>query len=138
MPVTSQDRQRELCETYAPIEDRQERLAIIVDGARHRPKGSAGDRRDQDLVAGCQSRVWLTATCQSGLCHFYADGDSPLVNGLVALLCDAYQECAAADVVATEPAVLTELGLLRDLSPTRQNGLAAVRARIKSLAASFA
>lgn len=134
MSVTSQARQRELVETYAPIEDRQERLALIVDAARPRPPLPAADRRDENLVNGCQSRVWLVARPAADRLEFHADGDSPLVNGLVALLCDSYSACTPADIIATEPFVLTELGLLRDLSPTRQNGLVAVRARIKALA----
>ena len=137
MSATSADLQRELIETYAPIEDRQERLALIVDIARNRPPLPAAERSDDNLVRGCQSRVWLIATCDDGVCHFQADGDSPLVNGLVALLCDAYAGCRPPDIVASEPTVLTELGLLRDLSPTRQNGLIAVRAKIKALAAQW-
>jgi cysteine desulfuration protein SufE len=78
--------------------------------------------------------VWLLGQCQAGRCEFRYDCDSPLVKGLVGLLVDTYSGAAAADVIATEPTVLQELDLLRDLSPTRQNGLAAVRRRLVQLA----
>lgn len=129
--------QRELIETYAPIEDRQERLALVVDAARHQASLPASARTDDHLVKGCQSRVWVVAEYDqaAGVIRFRADGDSPFVNGLVALLLATYHDASPTDIVASEPTVLNELGLSRDLSPTRQNGLAAVRARIKALAA---
>jgi cysteine desulfuration protein SufE len=62
------------------------------------------------------------------------DADSPLVKGLVHLLCGAYSGATSAEIAATEPTFLDKIGLLRDLSPNRRNGLTAVRARISELA----
>ena len=60
------------------------------------------------------------------------------MRGLVGLLCDFYSDAAPADVVATEPALLEQLGLTRTLSPTRLNGLRSVRAAIRDFAAAHA
>ena len=137
-PMTALERQRELIATYEPIPDRRERLALIMETARTQPTLTPAERSPDQLVEGCQSQVWLTATKDEGACHFRSASDSPLVHGLVSLLCCSYEGCTPADVVATEPTVLEELGLWQDLSPTRQNGLQAVRARLKALAAALA
>jgi cysteine desulfuration protein SufE len=136
--MTVQARQRDLIATYALIADRRERLALVIEAARGAPTLPPAERKDAKLVGGCQSRVWLDGTCRDGGCHFCCASESPLVHGLVSLLCASYEGCTPADVVTTEPTVLEELGLWQDLSPTRQNGLRAVRARLKTLAATLA
>ncbi|HEY9248760.1 MAG TPA: SufE family protein [Rariglobus sp.] len=130
------DTQARLIEDLSFIEDRQERLAAIVDRARRRPPLPESARTEANRVHGCISQVWVAGEVRGGRLHFQFDADSPLVKGLVALLVDLYEAGAPADIVATEPVLLNELGINRDLTPTRQNGLAAVRARIKSLAQS--
>lgn len=136
--MTVSSRQHQLVEDFGLIENHHERLAAIVDAARAQPTLPAEERLPERLVPGCTSSVWLVGTCVDGRCHFRADCDSPLVRGLVVLLCRCYDEATPEDVVHTEPEVLERLGLLRDLSPTRRNGLAAVRRRIMELARSWA
>jgi len=136
MSVTS--RQKEIIADYDFIENRQERLGAIVDAARHLPHLPDGQRNEQNLVPGCTSRVWLIGDYRDRQCQFRADCDSPLVRGLVVLLANAYHGADIADVIATEPFLLQELEVWRDLTPTRQNGLNSVRQRITALAASWA
>lgn len=124
------EKQRRLIADYAIIEDPQERLAAVVDRARGRPPLPAAERTDANLVRGCVSAAWVVAEQRAGRCHFRGDADSPLVRGLLVLLCDLYDGATPAEVIATEPTLLEELGLSRSLSPTRLNGLRSVRARI--------
>lgn len=132
--MTVSEKQTLLTEDFAIIEDRQERLAAVVDHARRRQPLPAAEKTDAHRVPGCVSAVWLLGTVTDGHLHLRYDADSPLVKGLVALLVELYDDAPLAEVIATEPTILADLGLLQDLTPTRQNGLAAVRARIKSLA----
>ncbi|MCF3650699.1 SufE family protein [Synoicihabitans lomoniglobus] len=132
--MTVRDLQHQLIEDYGFIENRQERLGAIVDAARTQPTFSEDERNETHLVPGCTSRVWLIGEYTEGVCRFRSDCDSPMVRGLVALLCKSYDGVAPADAASTASAVLEELGVTRDLSPTRQNGLAAVRQRIAALA----
>lgn len=136
--MTPDERQRELIAEFSFIEDPHERLAAVVDRARLLPRLPEHERVDANLVPGCTSRVWLLGGCEGGRCHFRYDCDSPLVKGLVSVLIDTYEGAAPAEVVATEPTALAELGLLRDLSPTRRNGLAAVRRQLEAIAGAFA
>jgi cysteine desulfuration protein SufE len=129
------ERHQRLVEDLSLIPDRQERLAVIVDRTRKLPPFSAIERIPENRVAGCQSAVWLIGELRAdGALAIRCDADSPMVKGLVHFLCEAYSGAKPADISTTEPTFLDELGLLRDLSPTRRNGLAAVHARIRELA----
>ncbi len=134
--MTLAEKQRQLIEDYAIIPDPQERLAVVVDQARRRPSLLETERTEANRVKGCISQAWVVGELRDGLCFFRSDADSPLVRGLLMLLCDFYSGATPADVATTEPALLEELGLTKNLSPTRLNGLRSVRAKIRELAAS--
>lgn len=133
--MTLAEKQRQLIEDYLIIPDSQERLAAVVDHARRRPPLTESERTEEHRVRGCVSLAWVISEMRDGLCYFRSDADSPLVRGLLVLLCDFYSGATPADVAATEPALLDELGLAKNLSPTRLNGLRSVRAKIREFAA---
>jgi cysteine desulfuration protein SufE len=108
---------------------------VIVDQARRRPPFDETERTDANRVRGCISLAWVIGERRGDRCYFRSDADSPLVRGLLTLLCDFYSDAAPAEIVATEPALIENLGLDRNLSPTRLNGLRSVRARIRDFAA---
>lgn len=135
MSSTIAEQQRRLHDELAFIEDPQERLAIIVERVRHQPSLSADDRTDAHRVPGCVSAVWLRAELRDGRLHLRHDADSTLVKGLVGLIVDAAQGVTPDDAATADITLIEDLGLHHNLSPTRRNGLAAVRARIRRLAA---
>lgn len=124
-----------MIEDLAIIDDPQERLSLVVDRARKRPPLSASERTEAQRVKGCISQAWLVGERRDGRCYFRCDADSPLVRGLIVLLCDLYNDSVPAEIVATEPELIEKLGLARNLSPTRLNGLRSVRAAIRDFAA---
>lgn len=133
--MTLAERQQQLIEDFLLIENPQERLSAVVDRARRLPPLPAELRTDTHRVPGCVSQVWLVGELRDGRCHFRCDAEGPLVKGLVALLCEFFTDAPPAEIVASEIDPLAALGLLENLSPTRQNGLTAVRAAIKAFAA---
>ncbi len=137
-PVTLAEKQRQLVTDYSIIDDAQERLAAVVDHARRQPPLAAAERIEANRVKGCVSLAWVVGETRAGRCYFRGDADSPLVRGLLLLLCGFYSGAAPADVAATEPTLLEELGLARNLSPTRLNGLRSVRAKIREFAVTAA
>lgn len=120
------------------LEDPQERLALIVDRAKRQPPLPSAERTDANRVRGCVSVVWLLGELREGRCAFRSDAESPVVRGLVGLLCDFFSGFAPAAIAASDVDPLETLGVARNLSPTRRNGLAAARARIRELAAQWA
>jgi cysteine desulfuration protein SufE len=133
--VTLADKQQQMIGELAIIDDPQERLSLVVDRARKRPPLPEGERTEAHRVKGCISQAWLVAERRDGRCYFRCDADSPLVRGLVVLLCDLYSDAPPAEILAVEPQLIEELGLARNLSPTRLNGLRSVRAAIRAFAA---
>ena len=124
-----------LREAFLPVRDPHERLALITDACAGRGL-PAGSRHESDLVLGCVSKVWLCSAVVDGVIHLSWDAASPLVRGLAGLICQVYQNTAAAEIPTHRATLLTELGLDRQLSPTRLRGLAAVEGRIHQLAGS--
>lgn len=133
--MTVEQRQRDLIADLLLIENPQERLSALVDRARPQLAADRSEHTDAHRVPGCVSPVWLVGETRDGLCHFRSDAESPLVRGLVGLLCEIYTGSTPADVLATEPFLIGELGLEGQLSPTRLNGLRSVRAGIRAFAA---
>jgi cysteine desulfuration protein SufE len=137
--MTVAGKQAQLVEALGIIENAQERLAAVVDRARRQPPLGENERTEANRVTACVSAVWIVAARgDDGRLRLRSDADSPLVRGLVALLCEVYDNTAPEDAAAADaagPDVFEQLGLLRDLTPTRRNGLAGARARIRELAA---
>jgi cysteine desulfuration protein SufE len=135
--MTVAETEQALLEELAVFPDPQERLAHLM---RRSGRGAVlppAERESEALVPGCVSRVWLTASLDGGRCRFRVAADSPMVLGLVRLLCDVYDGATPEDVVATESDIFSRSGLDRHLSPTRRQGLAHARARVRALAAAW-
>ncbi len=134
MSSTIAEQQSRLRDELAFIEDPQERLTIVVERVSSRPALPANERIDTHRVPGCVSAVWLLSEVQDGRMQLRFDAESPMVKGLVGLIIDAAQNAAPDDAATAEITLIEDLGLHRNLTPTRQNGLAAVRQRIRQLA----
>lgn len=135
--MTVRENERALEEELAVFPDPHERLAHLVRRAGRRTPVPEDSQTDESRVHGCVSRVWLTGRVVDGRCRFQAAADSPMVLGLVGLLCDVYDGAAPADVMSHESDILARVGLDRQISPTRLHGLSQVRARMRSLAAAM-
>ncbi|MGV3663466.1 MAG: SufE family protein [Prosthecobacter sp.] len=131
--MSLEHKQRILIEDLNLIPDLQERLSAVVSGAG-RVKIADEHKVDASLVPGCVSRVWLHGSMVEGHTQFRCDADSPVVKGLAALLCDLYSGTTPAEAATVEPKVWEACGFTKLLSPTRLNGLANVRNRIREMA----
>jgi cysteine desulfuration protein SufE len=136
--MTLAEKQQQLIAKWRLIEDSQERLSAIVARAKKWPAPTEEECSEANRVLGCVSRVWLLGRVEDGRCHFRMEADSPLVKGLVALLCELYDAATPAEIATTEPEIFEALGLDRQLSPTRLNGLASVRRTIRIFAGNAA
>lgn len=116
------------------VDDPQERLSLLVDRARHLPQLPPHERTEANRVPGCVSVVWVCGEFRDGRCFFRCDAESPMVRGLVAFLCEFFSDVPPEAIVSADPDPLEALGLARNLSPTRRNGLNAARAAIRAFA----
>jgi cysteine desulfuration protein SufE len=129
-------KQTELIDDLNLIEDAHERLSALTSYVA-RTRLPEELKTDDLIVPGCVSRVWVHGELRDGLTQFRCAADSPMVAGLIALLCDLYSAATPAEVVEIEPDVWSRCGFTKLLTPTRLNGLAAVRARLKELASGW-
>lgn len=133
--ASADEAQREIAEEFAYFSEWSERYQYLIDLGRQLPPLASEQRIEAWRVQGCQSMVWLVPSGDAGRMHFEAASDSAIVSGLLALILRVYSDRPAAEIVATDPDFIQQIGLAKHLSPTRSNGLAATLAKLKAYAA---
>jgi len=116
------------------FDDWMERYQFIIELGRKLPPFPEGWANDAHRVPGCQSRVWMEAVSREGKLYFAGASDAAIVSGLVALLLRVYSGRSPAEIGATDPVFLKELGLLEALSTNRGNGIAAMARKVREVA----
>jgi cysteine desulfuration protein SufE len=127
--------QQDIAEEFAFFGDWTERYQYLIDLGKQLPPFPDDWKTEEYRVHGCQSMVWLVPSGDASRMHFDATSDSAIVSGLIALVLRVYSDRSAAEIVATEPAFIQQIGLAKHLSPTRSNGLAAMLVKAYAAAA---
>jgi len=117
------------------FDDWMDRYQFIIDLGRKLPPFPTAWMDDAHRVPGCQSKVWMEAAPQDGRLFLAGASDAAIVAGLVALLLRVYSGRPAAEILATDPVFLKDLGLLEALSTNRGNGIASMARAIRERAA---
>jgi cysteine desulfuration protein SufE len=126
--------QQDIADEFAFFGDWTERYQYLIDLGKQLAPFPEEWKTEEHRVSGCQSMVWLVPSGNAEQMHFAAASDSAIVSGLIALMLRVYSDRSAAEIVATEPAFIQQIGLAKHLSPTRSNGLAAMLAKVKAYA----
>ncbi|MEP3244274.1 MAG: SufE family protein [Sneathiella sp.] len=113
----------ELKEAFTFLEEWTDRYGYLIDLGRKLPEFPEALKVDENLMQGCQSQVWLISHMNGEKIEFLATSDAMIVSGLIGLLLSVYSNRTPAEILATDPAFLEELGLNQHLSPSRSNGL---------------
>ncbi len=129
--------QQEVIETFDMFDDWLEKYQYIIDLGKQLPAMDEALKTDDNLLAGCQSQVWLTYQVDGDLIHFNANSDAAIVSGLIALVMSIYSGRTAQQIIDTEPKFIEQIGLSSHLSSTRSNGLSAMIAKIKAIAQAY-
>lgn len=118
------------------FDDWMDRYGFIIEMGRKLPPFPEAWANDSHRVPGCQSQVWMEVTFRDGALFFAGASDAAIVSGLVALLLRVYSGRSPAEILATDPVFLKDLGLLEALSTNRGNGIAAMARKVREVAAS--
>jgi cysteine desulfuration protein SufE len=118
--------QAAIAEEFAYFGDWSERYQYLIDLGRKLPPFPDDWKTEANRLLGCQSMVWIVATGTADDLEFHAISDSAIVSGLIYLALRVYSGRSAAEIVATPPDYIGAIGLAKQLSPTRSNGLAAL------------
>lgn len=126
----------DIIDTLGFFDDWEDRYRYIIDLGKQLPEMPAAEHVDDNIVRGCQSQVWVTAEPRDGVVYFRADSDAHIVRGLIAIVLGAYNGQSAETITQFDiDDYFERLDLLRHISPTRGNGLRAMVARMRELAA---
>lgn len=129
--------QQQLIEDFAIFDDWIEKYQYIIDlGKKLEPMNEA-DKIDQNLLQGCQSKVWLSHQFKAGKIYYQANSDAAIVSGLIALVLTIYSVQTPQHILQTEPTFIDQIGLSSHLSSTRSNGLNAMIQKIKQIATQY-
>ena len=123
--------QDEMIDSFGLFSEWLERYQYLIDLGRKLPPLDDAEKTDDQLLAGCQSQVWLLLEGDAGQVTIRANSDAAIVSGLISLLIQVYSGCTARQIVDTEPYFIQEIGLSDHLSLTRANGLHAMLGAIK-------
>ena len=129
-------RQEQLIEDYGIIPDLLERFQLIVESGGGSAEPFPDESRvDENLVPGCVSKVWVIGTVKDDFLDLRIDSEAPALAAIGTLLCRLYSGAKVSEVISVEPDFIAELGIDRNLTPTRLRGLGNIRKRIIELAA---
>ena len=129
--------QDEIIDEFAMFDDWMERYEYIIEMGKSLPLIENQYKTKENLIMGCQSKVWLHADYQNDKLIFTAESDAILTKGIIALLLRVYSNQSPKDILNSEAFFIDEIGLKEHLSPTRANGLVSMIKQIKLYALAF-
>ncbi|MGV4414726.1 SufE family protein [Chryseobacterium sp. T1] len=135
--MTIKEKQNELIEEFSFLDDWEQKYEYIIDLGKEL-KGISEDKKiDENLIRGCQSKVWIDARFEEGKLFFDADSDGILPKGIVALLVQIYSGHGTQEILDSDFDFIGDIGLQEFLSPSRANGLMAMTKQIKFYAVAY-
>ena len=138
--------QDEIIEEFSGFDDWMDKYQLLIDLGNEQEPLEEKYKTEQNLIDGCQSRVWLVAdyleesgdrSQESGVIHFRAESDALIVKGIVALLIRVLSDHTPQEILDADLYFIEEIGLKEHLSPTRSNGLVAMVKQMRVYALAF-
>jgi cysteine desulfuration protein SufE len=135
--MTIEQVQQEIIDEFSVYEDWMDKYGYLIELGNDLKDLDPKEKTDQNLIRGCQSRVWLVAEMENGIINFRGESDAVIVKGLVALLLRVVSGRTAKELLENELHFIDDLGLKQHLSPTRSNGLLAMIKQIRLYAVAY-
>ena len=129
--------QEEVIEEFSDFDDWMDKYQLLIDLGNEQQPLDAKYKTEQNLIEGCQSRVWLQADMVDGKVVFQAESDALIVKGIVTLLMRVLSGHTPDEILASDLHFIDAIGLREHLSPTRSNGLLAMFKQMRMYALAF-
>jgi cysteine desulfuration protein SufE len=129
--------QDEIVDEFSMFDDWMQRYEYIIELGKSLPLIQEEFKTDDNLIKGCQSKVWLKGEQNEDKIIFTADSDAILTKGIIAILIRTFSNQKASDILDADMSFIDEIGLKEHLSPTRANGLVSMIKNIKMYALAF-
>lgn len=135
--MTINELQNEIIEEFSQFDDWMDKYALLIDLGNSLEKLDEKHKTPQNIIEGCQSRVWLNAEMNDGIITYQGESDAILVKGIVSLLINVMSGHTPDEILNTELYFIDKIGLKEHLSPTRSNGLVAMVKQMKMYALAY-
>ena len=129
--------QNEIVEEFDIFDTWMDKYEYLIELGKSVPKISEENKKEENIIKGCQSKVWLHAENQNGLVKFYADSDAIITKGIISLLIRTFSNQNPTDIINADTDFIDKIGLRQHLSPNRANGLNNMIKKIKYYAIAF-
>lgn len=135
--MTIQEIEEQIIDEFSNFEEWLDKYAYLIELGKDCPVINEQDKTEDNLIKGCQSRVWLSCEYRDGLLYFKADSDAVITKGIISLLIRALDGQSPADIASASLAFIDQIGLKEHLSPTRSNGLTSMVKQMKMYALAY-
>jgi cysteine desulfuration protein SufE len=135
--MTINEEQDEIIDEFSDFSDWMDKYQLLIDLGNGQEPLDEKYKTEQNLIDGCQSRVWLQADYNDGKIKFTAESDALIVKGIIALLIRVLTDHTPDEILNTDLYFIDKIGLKEHLSPTRSNGLLAMVKQIQMYALAF-
>lgn len=129
--------QDEVVDEFADLDDWMDKYQMLIDLGNDLEALDEKYKNEQNLIDGCQSRVWLQCDYRDGALWFTADSDALIVKGIIALLLRVVSGHTPKEIIDADLYFIERIGLREHLSPTRSNGLLAMVKQVKAYALAY-
>ena len=129
--------QNEIVEEFDIFDTWMDKYEYLIELGKSVPKINEENKKEENIIKGCQSKVWLHAEKHDGLVRFYADSDAIITKGIISLLIRAFSNQKPEDIINASLDFIDDIGLRQHLSPNRANGLNNMIKKIKFYAIAF-
>lgn len=135
--MTINELQEEIIEEFSQFDDWMDKYSLLIDLGNSLEPLEDQHKTPQNIIEGCQSRVWLNAEMNNGVIKYRGESDAVLVKGIVSLLIHVLTNHTPDEIINTDLYFIEKIGLREHLSPTRSNGLLAMIKQMKLYALAF-
>lgn len=132
--MTLQEAENAIIEEFSMYEEWLDKYEYLIELGKALKDFPESAKTDDNLIKGCQSRVWLDYRIDGGRIVFNADSDAIITKGIISLLIGLYSDRTAQEILSSDFSVVEKIGLKENLSPTRANGLVSMIAKIREIA----
>lgn len=135
--MTIKEKQEEVIDEFAMFDDWMQRYEYMIELGKSLPLIDDKYKIDENLIKGCQSKVWVHAELEGDKLVFTADSDAIITKGIVAILIRVFSNQHPSEIMEADTKFIDEIGLKEHLSPTRANGLVSMIKQLKMYAVAY-
>lgn len=132
-----EERETEIVENFSLFDNWEEKYEYIIDLGKKLEPLEDEHRKEENIIKGCQSTVWLAASFENGFIYFKADSDAVIVKGLVSMLIQVLSGQTPKAILDAKMDFMNEIGMMQHLAQTRSNGLLSMIKQMKHYAVAF-